>query len=70
MAALASRLSEKPSATARASGVPVCAVYFTFLAISWTLVPTLRKATISGPPKRRDWLPLMDPEKKPFSPNP
>ena len=59
-----------PSATARASGVPACAVYFTFLAISWTLVPTLRNMTISGAPKRRDRLLLIEPAKKPFSPRP
>ena len=70
MAALASRLSEKPAATARASGVPGCAVYLAFRAMNWTLVPTLRKMTICGPPKRRDTLLLIEPEKKPFSPRP
>jgi hypothetical protein len=43
--AAASRLSEKPAATARASGVPGVAVYFVFFATSWTSEPYLRNST-------------------------
>ena len=60
-AVLAIRLSEKPSATARASGEPGVAVYFTLRAMNWTLPPTLRKVTILGPPKRCDRLLLIEP---------
>ena len=69
-AVLAIRLSEKPSATARASGEPGVAVYFTLRAMNWTLPPTLRNVTILGPPKRCDRLLLIEPAKKLFSPRP
>ena len=42
---VATRLSEKPAATARASGVPALAVYLVFFAISWTSAPTFLNST-------------------------
>ena len=68
--AVASRLSENASSTARASGVPACAVYLTLRATSCTLLPTLRNTTIAGPPKRRDRLLVIEPARKRLSPRP
>ena len=48
--ATASRLSEKPAATARASGVPSFAVYFVFFAISCMVLPTLWNTTTCATP--------------------